>query len=78
MHFFLTLPFLYVLNVIDKTQMLPVSANRINHLLQKNGEKYLDNFFHTRRRRRSDRKVARRVLLADAFITRGPLGPGII
>lgn len=36
--------FLYMLKVVDKTQMLPVSANRINHLLQ-NGEKYLHNFF---------------------------------
>lgn len=43
--FFFYYSFLYMLNVIDKTQMLPVSANRINHLLQ-NGEKYLHNFFH--------------------------------
>lgn len=35
---------LYHLNVVDKTQMLTVSANKINHLLQ-NG-KHIGNFFH--------------------------------
>lgn len=61
--------FLYMLNVIDKTQMLPVSANRINHLLQ-NGEKYLDDFFHPQQSS-YDRTVGRSVFLADGFITRG-------
>lgn len=56
-----------MLNVIDKTQMLTVSANRINHLLQ-NGEKYLDNFFHPQQLS-YDWTVGRSVLLADGFIT---------
>lgn len=57
-----------MLNVIDKTQMLPVSANRINHLLQ-NGKNILIISFHPQQLSYDWTVGSVSVFLAEGLIT---------